>query len=84
MTSSEKWKKFRETGLLLFVNQFLHIFGWSIAYSLDENGRIVGVYPERVKYRGFSHESQANAYLKISNWLKDNVGEVNSEINEEK
>lgn len=30
--------EFRESGLLLFVNTFLHIFGWVIVIEMDDDG----------------------------------------------
>lgn len=32
----KSWDKFRETGLLCFVNTFLHIFGWCIVIKTED------------------------------------------------
>ena len=69
--------EFRATGLLMFVNAFLHIFGWVIV--VDENGNM---YPGRTCYRGFSYDSQERAYKKLSNYIKENAGNLYDEVNE--
>jgi hypothetical protein len=33
MTKKE-WSEFRSTGLLLFINQILHVFGWAIVFEI--------------------------------------------------
>lgn len=48
------WTDFRETGLCLFINQFLHIFGWVLCFDI-ENGNIKNVFPARTKFRGFDN-----------------------------
>lgn len=62
MVTEKTWEDFRSTGLLLIINQFLHIFGWAIVFDYEtydketETGIIRRVYPARVKFRGFSSE----------------------------
>ena len=29
MVVKKSWSQFRETGLVVFINSFLHIFGWA-------------------------------------------------------
>ena len=48
MITKKSWKEFRESGLLFITNQFLHIFGYALVYSFDDNGEIEEVYPARV------------------------------------
>ena len=73
MIEAKTWEEFRETGLLLLVNQFLHIFGWAIVVDVDENDNVTSCYPARVRFRGFSNESTLNAYVKISQYMKNNA-----------
>jgi len=73
MVSKKSWQQFRSTGLLLFVNQILHIFGWAICYDFDDKNKFKEVYPARVKFRGFSEKSVLKSYLKISNYLSKNI-----------
>ncbi len=75
------WKEFRETGLLLIINQILHIFGWAIVINiLDEDGSIVEVYPARVKFRGFKEKNVEEAYKKITNYMENMVSELQEDI----
>lgn len=58
---------FVDTGLLVLVNLFLHVFGFALAYEKDDDGKInedKGLTILRVPYRGFSEESMSNAYVK--------------------
>lgn len=74
------WDEFRSTGLLLFVNQFLHIFGWSIVVRYDEEGNFTYAYPCRISCRGFSSESQDKAYLKITKYMKEHSEELMHDV----
>ena len=83
MVTKKSWKEFRESGLLWAVNQFLHIFGWSIVISINkDSGEIIDVYPARVKYRGFSEDSQTRGYQNISKYMKENAEELLDEAME--
>ena len=75
--------EFRETGLLLFINQILHVFGWAIVFEIDgDSGKVTNVYPARVKYRGFDNESVSESYLNITKYLNKNVSELLDEAND--
>lgn len=77
--SKKSWDEFRETGLLLFVNQLLHLFGWAIVFE-TENNIVKNCYPARVKYRGFKEEAIDMSYVKTTKYLKDNINELYAEI----
>lgn len=83
MVQKKSWNEFRETGLLLFANQILHIFGWSLVVVVEENGEIKDSYPARVKFRGFTEETVSKAYLKISKYMRDHGRELCSELDDE-
>lgn len=72
MTKKKSWESFRKTGLLLFINQILHLFGWAIAYKF-ENKKLIEVYPVRTKFRGFSEKSVSKSYIKITQYLNKNI-----------
>ena len=83
----ESWEDFRATGLLLVVNQILHIFGWAIVMDveplLDAKGHHIKeeytvnrVYAARVKFRGFDDKSMTRAYKKISIYMKKNASKL--------
>lgn len=73
MIKKQTWEEFREHGLLLFINQFLHIFGWAICLEYDDNGKVIEAYPARVKFRGFDNQNVSHAYESLSKYLKDNA-----------
>ena len=81
MIKRKTWQEFRETGLVVIINQILHIFGWAIVFDIDENGKVKSVYPARVKFRGFSDYSVSNAYKKLSKYMLNNAKELNDEAN---
>lgn len=78
--SEKGWSEFRETGLLLIINQLLHIFGWAIVFEMDGKD-VVRVYPARVKYRGFSESASAESYKKISKFMAENANDLKEEAN---
>ncbi len=66
------WDEFRATGLLLFINQMLHLFGWVIVVAVDnETRKIYEVYPARTNFRGFSTADVQKSYLKITEYMKN-------------
>jgi hypothetical protein len=70
-TISDKWNDFRQTGLLVFVNMFLHIFGWAITLKIDTDTKeILEVYPQRVKYKGYDVETIDEAYKKVKSFFE--------------
>lgn len=52
-------------------------------YTLNIDDEIAGVYPARVKFRGFSEDSNTQGYKNITNYLKENVNDLYEEINKE-
>lgn len=80
MVIKKEWSEFRDTGLLLIINQFLHIFGWAIVFELDDESKEVkSVYPARVKFRGFDNASTEENYKKVSKYMLDNASDLNDE-----
>lgn len=75
MITKKDWSEFKDTGLLMFINQILHVFGWSIVFEMVENN-VTDVYPARVKFRGFDNETVSKSYIKISEYLNENIGEI--------
>jgi len=76
--NKKDWKEFRDTGLLLIVNQFLHIFGWCIVVVIDDD-KVKACFPARTKYRGFDEKSTSEAYVKISEYMSENAKELEEE-----
>ena len=83
MVNRKSWEEFRKNGLLLFINQILHIFGWSLCYEFDEKtGDLKEVYPARVRYRGFNETAVSEAYNNLSKFLRDNADDLYMESRE--
>ena len=78
MVTKKEWSEFRSTGLVLIVNQILHIFGWALVFEIEKD-EIKKVYPARVKFRGFDNKSTDEAYKKLSKYMLDNAKELNDE-----
>jgi len=78
MVTKKDWSEFQRTGLVLMVNQILHIFGWALVFEI-ENDEIKNVYPARVRFRGFDNQDTSEAYQKISKYMLENVKELNEE-----
>ena len=79
-------EEFKESGLLGFINQILHVFGWVIVVSgdYDEHGNLVlnRMYPARTKYRGFSQKKITEIYQNVSKYMMLNAKELYEEAME--
>lgn len=76
MTTKKTWKEFRESGFLWWINMILHTFGWAIVVDVEDNGEVTNAYPARVKFRGFKDKNNTEGYIKVSQYMKDNVSEL--------
>lgn len=76
MVTKKTWKEFRESGFLWWINMILHTFGWSIVVDIDDNGEITDAYPARVKFRGFGEKNNTEGYIKVSQYMKENVSDL--------
>jgi len=81
MVTKKDWNEFRSTGLVLIINQILHIFGWAIVFEIEDDV-IKNVYPARVKFRGFGNDSTSEAYKRLSEYMFENAEELNNEAKE--
>lgn len=67
----ESWIYFKHTGLLHFVNLFLHIFGWCIVIEIDEYTKeVTDVYPARCNFNGFTKKDEAS-FKKLRKFMND-------------
>lgn len=73
MVNRISWKKFRDSGMLWWINMILHTFGLAIVFDM-EDGEIKDVYPARVKYRGFGEKNNTERYIKVSEYINKNAG----------
>lgn len=75
MIKEKSWKEFQDSGLLWFINQTLHLFGWAIVFE-GEGEEIKRVYPARVGFRGFPEKTNTKGYIKVSKYLEENIEEI--------
>lgn len=76
----KSFEEFQDTGLLMFINSFLHIFGWVICYDPEKKS----LYPARTIYRGFSEASQEKNYLKITEYMAKEASQLLEQIKSDK
>ena len=67
---------FRNSGLLWFINQQLHVFGVALVVDVDGEGKAIRMYPGRCKFRGFSEESNSRGYTKLSKYMVEHAEEL--------
>ena len=83
LVREKSWNEFRNSGMLWMANTILQVFGWSIVVDQDEKtGDIICAYPARVKYRGFTHETNTKGYIKIADYMRENADEILKEAME--
>ena len=80
MLDQKTWEEFQNTGLLWLVNTFLHIFGWTLMTQVDDDGNIIGGVPCRTDYRGFTTDINDEGYLKVTDWLKENIDMLEGDV----
>lgn len=68
-------QEFRESGALWFVNSILHLFGMAITWNPDTDELKANI----VRFRGFKEELNDSGYKKLSNYLKDNIVDIEKE-----
>jgi len=73
MLEEKNWQEFRESGLMFFINQILHAFGWALVVELDDESNVTKAYPARTKFRGFGKVSIDKGYKNIAKYLKGNA-----------
>ena len=78
MVDKRTWDEFRASGLLWWINQILHTFGWAIVTEV-EDGIVISAFPARVKFRGFDERRNTEGYQKVTKWVVDNVDEIYKE-----
>ena len=76
MVNRKTWEEFRNSGLLWWINMILHTFGWAIVVNINDEGQITECYPARVEFRGFSESSNSDGYMKVSNYIKQNIDNI--------
>ena len=80
--SPDNWDNFRKSGLLWYINQILHLFGWAIIVEIGEDKKVITCYPAKVKFRGFDEESNTEGYKKVTEHLSENITDLLKTVNE--
>jgi len=80
MIKKLKWEEFRDTGMLFFINQILHLFGRAICFDYDNKGNLKEVFFARCKFRGFSDDCINKGYKNLTKYLKKNMNELEKDI----
>ena len=75
MIVEKSWKEFIDSDFLWWINMILHTFGWAITVKM-EDGKVIDAYPARVKFRGFGEKNNTEGYIKVSQYMKENVSEL--------
>ena len=73
-------QEFRDTGLLMYINQILQVFGWEIGVRINilDNG-MQQLIPLRTKFRGFDNQTTTRNYEKLAKWIRENGEELYNE-----
>ena len=80
MIEIKDWKEFKDSGLLWYANLFLHAFGWCLLVEQDDDGNVIAGFPARTDFRGFSTEINDAGYLRLTNWVKDHIDELDKDV----
>jgi hypothetical protein len=79
LVKKQTWSQFHKTGLLWWVNRSLHLFGWAICIEIDDKNDIIGVFPARVKFRGFNEETESENFITLSEYMVQNAYNLREE-----
>ena len=71
-------KEFRDTGLLWYINQQLHLFGMALSWNPETDE----IKPVLCKFRGFDEVTNDEGYSKLSKYIKDNIGEIIKDLDD--
>lgn len=83
MVIEKSWEEFRDSGFLWLANRALHLFGWAIVYTVDDQtGAVTGVYPARVRFRGFEAEAEARGFQRVAEFAAQHAAELLAETRE--
>lgn len=74
------WEEFKNSGLLWFVNNTLHLFGRAIVFEYTKNKKIKRVYFARCRFRGFSEKCINKGFNNLTNFLSKNIKELKRDI----
>ena len=75
MIAEKSWEEFRDSGFLWWINMILHTFGWARTVKMKD-GKVIDAYAARVKFRGFGEKNNTEGYIKVSQYMKENVSEL--------
>ena len=53
---------------------------WTLMTQVDDDGNIIGGVPCRTDYRGFTTDINDEGYLKVTDWLKENIDMLEEDV----
>jgi hypothetical protein len=83
MVKEKSWDEFRSNGMLWWINQQLHLFGWAIVTDIDKAGNVSKAYPARVKFRGFNDETTTRGFVKLTQYLQRDIDSITEDLQED-
>jgi len=72
-------KEFRESGMLWYINQQLHMFGMALVVNIEEDT----LKPAFCRFRGFSTGCNEDGYEKVTKYLKDNIESIGKDLEDD-
>lgn len=73
-------KEFRESGLLWYINQQLHLFGVSLTVEVSKDGDVRNLKPMKCSHRGFSVSANDDGYEKLTKYLGNNIEKLTKDV----
>jgi hypothetical protein len=80
MTKKLKWEEFRNSGLLWFINNILHLFGRAICFDYNKNKKLKEVYFARCKFRGFDEKTVTKGFINLTNFIEKNIKIIKKDL----
>jgi hypothetical protein len=70
------WEEFISAGMIWWINRSLHLFGWAIAYTKDDDGKVIGVNPVKCRFRGFSEKDESDGFIAVTKYISENIDAI--------
>ena len=65
----------------LMVSKYFFTYIWMDSMTqVDDDGNIIGGVPCRTDYRGFTTDINDEGYLKVTDWLKENIDMLEGDV----
>ena len=79
--TKKTWEEFQQVGLLWWINRALHLFGWAIVLTYDDQTeQFIEAYPVRCGWRGFDEKTEEDNFQKLTEHVATNMPELLEEV----